>query len=123
MARAWQSARRAGALPQGSLDHGGGHTIAAVDSPGRMPLPEEQAPGLDAMPPAAMVPQREAARYLGVSPWKIGWLVFRGHLTGSRHGATAGSIRREELWRATASPGQKIRRVLADTLRTLLDGF
>ena len=94
-----------------------------MDSLGRIPLPEEQAPGLDALPSAAMVPQHEAARYLGVSPGKIGWLVFRGHLTGSRHGVTAGSLRREKQWRTTASPGQKIRRVLADALRTLLDGF
>lgn len=111
------------APPQGSLDHGDGLTIAAVDSPVWIPLSEEQAPGLDALPPAAMVPQPEAARYLGVSPWKIGWLVFRGHLAGSRHGVTAGSLRREKQWRAAASPGQKIRRALADTLRTLLDGF
>jgi hypothetical protein len=102
---------------------GGGHTIAIVDGPGRIPLPEQQAPGFDALPSAAMVTQHEAARYLGVSPGKIGWLVFRGHLAGSRHGVTAGSLRREKQWRATASPGQKVRRVLTDALQTLLDGF
>lgn len=26
-------------------------------------------------------------------------------------------------WRATASPGQKSRRIFADTLKTLIDGF
>lgn len=95
----------------------------AVDSPARIPLPEEQAPGVDDLPSAALVPQHKAARYLRVTPGKIGWLVFRGHLAGSRHGVTAGSLRREKQWRATASPGQKARRVLADTLRTLIDGF
>jgi hypothetical protein len=70
-----------------------------------------------------MVTQYEAARYLGVSIGKIGWLVFRGHLTGSRHGVTVGSLREARQWRATASPGQKLRRVLADTLRSLLDGL
>jgi hypothetical protein len=98
-------------------------TITIMDNPARNPLPEDQAPGLDTLPPAAMLPQHEAARYLGVSPGKIGWLVFRGHLAGSRHGVTADSLRRERQWRTTASPGQKIKRVLADALRTLLDGF
>lgn len=94
-----------------------------MDSPGRIPLPEEQAPGLDALPSAAMVPQHDAARYLAVSPGKIGWLVFRGHLTGSHLGVTVGSLRTEKQWRTTASPGQKTKRVLADALRALLDGF
>jgi hypothetical protein len=94
-----------------------------MDGPGRITLPEEQASGYDALPPAAMVTQYEAARYLGVSPGKIGWLVFREHLAGSRYGVTVGSLRREKQWRATASPAQKARHVLADALRTLLDGF
>lgn len=69
-----------------------------------------------------MVSQHEAARYLGVS-LGTGWLVFRGHLAGSRDGVTVGSLRKEKQWRTAASPGQKIKRVLADALRTLLDGF
>jgi hypothetical protein len=104
-----------------ALDHSGGHTITAVDR--RIPRSEEQAPGPDDLPSAAMVTQYEAARYLGVSVGKIGWLVFRGHLTGSRHGVTVGSLRKERQWRATASPGQKICRVLADALRSILDGL
>lgn len=83
----------------------------------------QQASELDTLPSAAMVTQYEAARYLGVSPAKVGWLVAREHLTGSRHGVTVGSARDEKQWRATASPGQKIRRVLRDALGTILDGF
>jgi hypothetical protein len=70
-----------------------------------------------------MVTQYEAASYLGVSPAKVGWLVFREHLKGSRYGVTVGSVRKEKQWRATASTGQKIRRILRDTLWTILDGF
>jgi hypothetical protein len=89
----------------------------------RIPRSEEQVPVPDHLPSAAMVTQHEAARYLGVSIGKIGWLVYRGHLTGSRHGVTVGTLRKERQWRATASPGQKIRRVLADSVRSILDGF
>ena len=89
----------------------------------RIPRSEAQVPGPDHLPSAAMATQHEAARYLGISVGKIGWLVFRGHLAGSRHGVTVGSLRKERQWRATASTGQRIRRVLADALRTLLDGL
>jgi hypothetical protein len=70
-----------------------------------------------------MVTQYEAARYLGVSPAKVGWLVFREHLEGSRHGVTVSSVRKEKQWRATASTSQKIRRALHDALWTILDGI
>lgn len=86
---------------------GRGPTIAVVDGPGRIPLPEEHAPGFDALPPAAMVTQHEAARYLGVSPGKVGWLVFRTHLEGSRHGVTAGSLRRENNGAPPRHPARK----------------
>ena len=97
-------------------------TIPIVDSRDRPPS-DELVSRVDALPSAAMVTQYEAARYLGVSPAKVGWLVAREHLTGSRHGVTVGSARDEKQWRATASPGQKIRRVLRDALGTILDGF
>ena len=92
-----------------------------VNGPARNP--DEQPPGIDDLPSAEIISQHDAAHYLGVSPAKIGWLVSRQHLAGNRHGVTASSLRTEERWRATASPGQKIRRVLADALRTVLDGF
>lgn len=83
--------------------------------------PEEQVSEVDTLPSAAMVTQYEAARYLGVSPAKVGWLVVRGHLKGSRYGVTVGSVRKEKQWRATASTGRKMRRILHDALWTFLD--
>ena len=50
---------------------------------------------VDALPSAAMVTQYEAASYLGVSPAKVGLLVFHEHLKGSRYGVTVGSVRKE----------------------------
>ena len=82
-----------------------------------------QVPELDGLPSGALVTQYEAARYLEVSLGKVGWLVFRGHLSGSRHGVTAGSVRDEKQWRSSASRGQKTRRIIRDTLGTLLDGL
>jgi hypothetical protein len=70
-----------------------------------------------------MVTQYEAARYLGISPAKVGWLVFREHLKGSRHGVTVGSVLKEKRWRATASAGQKFKRLLHDALWSILDGL
>lgn len=67
--------------------------------------------------------QYEAARYLEVSLGKVGWLVFRGHLSGSRYGVTAGSLRKEKQWRSSASRGHKIRRIFRDTFGALLDGL
>jgi hypothetical protein len=87
------------------------------------PSRAEQASELDTLPSAAIVTQYEAARYLGVSPAKVGWLVFRGHLKGSRYGVTVGSVRDERRWRATASVGQKIRRILRDALGSILDAI
>jgi hypothetical protein len=65
-----------------------------------------------------MVTQYEAARYLGVSPAKVGWLVFREHLKGSRYEVTVDSVRKEKQWRATASTGQKIRNELPTATRS-----
>lgn len=83
--------------------------------------PSDQASELDRLPAAAMVTQYQAADYLGVSAGKVGRLVAREHLKGSRHGVTVGSVQKEQQWRATASTGQKIRRVLHDALWTFLD--
>ena len=88
-----------------------------------MAFPAQQASEFDTLPSAAMATQYEAARYLGVSPAKVGWLVFRKHLDGSRHGVTVGSVRKEKQWRATASAIQKIQRALHDALWTILDGL
>ena len=94
--------------------------IAVVDSRDR-PSSGELVSRIDALPSAAMVTHYEAASYLGVSPAKVGWLMIREHLKGSRYGVTVGSVRKEKQWRATASTGQKIGRVLRDALRTILD--
>lgn len=75
------------------------------------------------MPSAAFVRQYDAARYLGISHWKVGWLVQREHLLGSRLGVTVGSLRKEKQWRDTASPGEKIKRVLTDTVKSIIDGL
>lgn len=82
-----------------------------------------QVPELDALPSGVMVTQHEAARYLEVSLGKVGWLVFRGHLSGSRSGVTAGSVREEKQWRSSASRAQKIRRVIRDAFGSFLDGL
>lgn len=82
-----------------------------------------QVPELDAPPSGVMVTQYEAARYLEVSLGKVGWLVFCGHLSGSRYGVTAGSLRKEKQWCSSASRGQKIRRIFRDTFGALLDGL
>jgi hypothetical protein len=73
---------------------------------------ERQIPDIDALPAAAMVSQYEAARYLGVSAAKVGWLVYREYLKGSRYGVTVGSLQREKQWRAAVSRRQKIKRCL-----------
>jgi hypothetical protein len=68
------------------------------------------------MPSVALVSQRDAARYLGVSQWKVGMLVSGGYLMGPGHEVTAGSLQIEKEWRATAARGQKIKRRLRGVL-------
>jgi hypothetical protein len=97
-------------------------TIAVVDSRDR-PSSDELVSRVDALPSAAMVTHYEAASYLGVSPGRVGWLMIRDHLKGSPYGVIVGSVRKEKQWRATASTGQKIGRVLSDAFWTILDGF
>lgn len=93
-----------------------------MNGAGALPEPG-QVPDLDALPPRAMVTQYAAAHYLQISPGKVGWLVFRGHLIGWRFGVTAESVRDEKQWRSSASRGQKIRRAIRDAFGTLLDGL
>jgi hypothetical protein len=88
----------------------------AVSGPG-------QVPDLDALPPYAMVTQYAAADYLEVLPGKVGWLVFRGHLRGDRHGVTVKSVREEKQWRSSTSRRQKARRIIRDAFGTLLDSM
>ncbi|MCL2583027.1 MAG: hypothetical protein FWE35_11280 [Streptosporangiales bacterium] len=67
------------------------------------------------MDSSGRITRDEAARILGVSPSKVLWLAAQGHLADSRREVTRKSVQAEQKWRATASRGQKARRVTRDT--------
>lgn len=86
-------------------------TISAMDGSGQART-EGQILDVDALPSGSVVTQHEAARYLGVSPTKIGWLVYRKYLIGNSRVVTVDSLRKEKEWRATAPRARKMKRRL-----------
>jgi hypothetical protein len=68
--------------------------------------------------------QHDAAKVLGVSVLRVGWLIACAHLDpadgpSGEAGVTVASVEREALWRTNATLGERLRRGIGSALRWL----
>ena len=61
-----------------------------------------------------LMSQYDAARELGISVYRVGWLVACEHLTGVGYEVTTESVHAELAWRQSASIASKCGRLLRD---------